>query len=96
MRLAILDAGHRFWSKVLFAFIRVVSRQPVPDVLKLNHYRPRFLRHADEGHCPGGDARTLRLVGWRSRIDGCVRLEDERVGVLNQGTRRGRGESLSG
>ena len=42
MRLAILDSGHGFWSKVLFAFIRAVSGQPVPDVIKLNQYRPDF------------------------------------------------------
>jgi hypothetical protein len=42
MRLAILDSGHRFWSKVLFVVIRAMSRQPVPDVIKLNHYRPDF------------------------------------------------------
>jgi len=42
MRLAILDSGHGFGTKVLFAFIRAVSRQPVPDVVKLNHYRVDF------------------------------------------------------
>ena len=43
MRLAILDSGHGFGAKALFAFIRAVSRQPVPDVLKLMRYRPDFL-----------------------------------------------------
>ncbi len=43
MRLAILDSGHGFGAKALFAFIRTVSRQPVPDVLKLMRYRPDFL-----------------------------------------------------
>jgi AhpD family alkylhydroperoxidase len=42
MRLAILDSGHRFSTKVLFAFIRAVSRQPVLDVIKLVRYRPDF------------------------------------------------------
>ena len=42
MRLAILDSGHGFWSKVLFAVIRAVSRQPVLDVIKLVSYRPDF------------------------------------------------------
>ena len=42
MRLAILDSGHGFGSKVLFALIRAVSRQPVPDVIKLALYRPDF------------------------------------------------------
>ena len=42
MRLAILDNGHGFGTKALFAFIRAVSRQPVPDVLKVMRYRPDF------------------------------------------------------
>ncbi len=42
MRLAILDSGHGFWAKVLFALIRVISRLPVPDAVKLNRYRPDF------------------------------------------------------
>jgi hypothetical protein len=42
MRLAILDSGHTFRMKVLFAFIRAVSRLPVPDAIKLNRYRPDF------------------------------------------------------
>jgi uncharacterized peroxidase-related enzyme len=42
MRLAVLDGGHGFGAKVLFAFIRAVSRQPVPDAVKLVTYRPDF------------------------------------------------------
>jgi AhpD family alkylhydroperoxidase len=42
MRLSILDSGHGFATKVLFAFIRAVSRLPVPDAIKLNRYRPDF------------------------------------------------------
>jgi AhpD family alkylhydroperoxidase len=42
MRLRILDNGHRFATKVLFALIRTVSRQPVLDVIKLVKYRPDF------------------------------------------------------
>jgi alkylhydroperoxidase family enzyme len=42
MRLAILDRGHSFGTKVLFAFIRLVSRLPVPAAIKLNRYRPDF------------------------------------------------------
>ena len=42
MRLAILDTGHAFGTKVLFAFIRTVSRQPVADALKVVTYRPDF------------------------------------------------------
>jgi alkylhydroperoxidase family enzyme len=42
MRLRILDSGHGFSSKTLFAFIRTVSRQPVLDVIKLVKYRADF------------------------------------------------------
>jgi|HubBroStandDraft_2_1064218.scaffolds.fasta_scaffold308212_2 uncharacterized peroxidase-related enzyme len=42
MRLAILDTGHGFGTKILFAFIRAVSRQPTPEALKLIAYRPDF------------------------------------------------------
>ena len=42
MRLAILDSGHSFGTKALFALIRTVSRQPVLDVIKLVKYRADF------------------------------------------------------
>jgi hypothetical protein len=42
MRLAILNRGHGFGTKVLFALIRAVSRQPVLDVIKLVMYRADF------------------------------------------------------
>jgi uncharacterized peroxidase-related enzyme len=42
MRLSILDRGHRLGTRALFAFIRLVSRQPVPEPLKLVAYRPDF------------------------------------------------------
>jgi uncharacterized peroxidase-related enzyme len=42
MRLEILDSGYSLGTKVLFAFIRVASRQPVPDAAKLVFYRPDF------------------------------------------------------
>jgi alkylhydroperoxidase family enzyme len=42
MRLRILDRGHGFATKVLFALIRAVSRQPVLDVIKLVKYRADF------------------------------------------------------
>jgi hypothetical protein len=43
MRLAILESGHGLATKALFTLIRAVSRQPVPDVLKVMRYRPDFL-----------------------------------------------------
>jgi uncharacterized peroxidase-related enzyme len=42
MRLSILDTGHSFGTKLLFALIRKVSRHPTPEPLKLIAYRPDF------------------------------------------------------
>jgi alkylhydroperoxidase family enzyme len=42
MRLDILDSGHRLRTKALLALIRVVSRQPVVDAVKLAMYRTEF------------------------------------------------------
>ena len=42
MRLNILNSGYGFGTKVLFALIRTISRQPVPDAAKLVFYRPEF------------------------------------------------------
>ena len=42
MRLRILDSGHSFGTKALFALIRTVSRQPVLDIVRLVKYRPDF------------------------------------------------------
>jgi len=42
VRLSILDNGHGFGTKVLFALIRTVSRQPVLDIVKLVKYRADF------------------------------------------------------
>jgi hypothetical protein len=42
VRLDALDRGHKLSTKALMAFIRTVSRQKVPDVVKLMLYRPDF------------------------------------------------------
>ena len=42
MRLQVLDSGHGVGTKALFTLIRMVSRQPVLDVIKLVKYRPEF------------------------------------------------------
>jgi AhpD family alkylhydroperoxidase len=42
MRLDILDRGHRPHTKAVLALIRLVSRQPVVDAVKLALYRPDF------------------------------------------------------
>jgi uncharacterized peroxidase-related enzyme len=42
MRLEILNHGYGPGTKLLFALIRLFSRQPVPDAAKLVFYRPDF------------------------------------------------------
>jgi len=42
MRLDVLDHGYAPGTKLLFAIIRVFSRQPMPDAAKLVFYRPDF------------------------------------------------------
>jgi hypothetical protein len=43
MRLGVLDHGHTLGTKLMFAVIRVMSRAPVPDVVKTLMYRKDFL-----------------------------------------------------
>ena len=42
MRLDVLNRGYAPGTKLLFAFIQLFSRQPVPDAAKLVFYRPDF------------------------------------------------------
>ncbi|WP_430332884.1 carboxymuconolactone decarboxylase family protein [Rhodococcus sp. ACT016] len=42
MRLALFDRNQRLRTKALFALIRLVSRQPVLDAVRLAMYRPEF------------------------------------------------------
>ncbi|MFG2792012.1 carboxymuconolactone decarboxylase family protein [Streptomyces sp. NPDC048419] len=42
MRLDVLNHGYAPGTKLLFAIIRLFSRQPVPDAAKLVFYRPDF------------------------------------------------------
>jgi uncharacterized peroxidase-related enzyme len=46
MRLSILDSGHGFATRALFMLIRLLSRGPVPEPLKLMAYRGDFFGDA--------------------------------------------------
>jgi hypothetical protein len=94
MRLAILDSGHTFQMKVLFAFIRAVSRLPVPDAIKLNRYRPDF--YGMPMRVITHEARTLGVVGRGSRADGSLRVADQCMRSVHKDARRGRGARVSG
>jgi AhpD family alkylhydroperoxidase len=50
MRLEVLDRGHRLGTKALLGMIRLVSRQPVVDAVKLALYRPDFYGAGDLTH----------------------------------------------
>ena len=50
----------------------------------------RLLRRADERRVSGSHARSVIMVGRRPGTDGGVRLENQRLRVLNQSPRRGR------
>jgi len=50
MRLEILDRGHRIGTKALLGMIRLVSRQPVIDAVKLAFYRKDFYGAGDLTH----------------------------------------------
>jgi len=50
MRLAILDHGHRLRTKALLAMIRLASRQPVVDAVKVALYRPDFYAAGELTH----------------------------------------------
>src|SRR5258708_788636 len=42
MRVKILNSGYTFGTKVMFAFIHLASRRPVPDAARLVFYRADF------------------------------------------------------
>ena len=50
MRLEILERGHRPGKKAVLTMIRLVSRQPVVDAVKLAFYRPDFYGASDLTH----------------------------------------------
>jgi uncharacterized peroxidase-related enzyme len=50
MRLEILDRGHHLRTKAVLALIRLVSRHPVVDAVKLALYRPDFYGAGDLTH----------------------------------------------
>jgi uncharacterized peroxidase-related enzyme len=50
VRLEVLDRGHRLRTKILLTLIRLVSRQPVVDAVKLAFYRPDFYGGGDLTH----------------------------------------------
>ena len=92
MRLTILDKGHGFRTKALFAFIRLVTRQPTPEIIKLIGYRPAFfgayMKKVTHEAMRGSSAWS---VGDRELMAALVR---ECLRILHQGTYRGGSASV--
>jgi len=61
MRLSILDKGHSFGTKALFAFIRLVTRDTRND--QIDRLPPRLLRGTHEEGNSRSHARLLGVVG---------------------------------
>jgi uncharacterized peroxidase-related enzyme len=79
MRLAILDKGHSWPTKALFEVIRLASRHPVLDVLKLVKYRPDFYggpmaavtHEAMRGASPWSVGDRELMAAMVARTNGC-------------------------
>jgi AhpD family alkylhydroperoxidase len=79
MRLAILDDGHQLGTRLLFSFIRLVSRQPTPEVLKVVAYRPEFFgtpmkevtQEAMRGPSEWSVADRELMAAYVAKVNGC-------------------------
>jgi len=79
MRLEILDRGHKLRTKVLFAFIKTMSRMPVQDVVKTLMYRPDFFgkpmgavfQEAMRGPSEWAIAEREMMAGYISKVNEC-------------------------
>src|SRR6185437_16242966 len=78
MRLAILDKGHAFGAKVMFAMIRLFSGQRVVDAVKLVMYRPDFyggpMKHVTHEAMRGSSAWSVGdrelMAAFISKVNG--------------------------
>jgi hypothetical protein len=79
MRLEVLDSGHGLKMKALFAMIRLVSRQRVPDVFKTLTYRPDFFgkpmsmcsQEAMRGESPWSVGDRELMAAYVSKMNEC-------------------------
>ena len=70
MRLEILTSGHRFNTKILFAFLRIL-RRPVSDLLKLMVYRPDFYPGAMRGPSAWSVGDRELMAAFVSKMNEC-------------------------
>ncbi len=79
MRLQVLESGHGLKGKALLAFIKLVSKRPAPDVVKLLMYRPEFLgkymnglfQEAMRGPSPWSVGDRELMAAFVSKVNEC-------------------------
>lgn len=79
MRLERLNSGHALGTKALFAMIRILSRQPVPDVVKVLKYRQDFFggpmsalfQEVMRGPSPWPIGERELMAAYVSRVNAC-------------------------
>jgi uncharacterized peroxidase-related enzyme len=89
MRLAILDHGHGFGTKILFALIRAFSGHPVLDIIKLVKYRPDFYggpmqavtHEAMRGPSPWSVGDREMMAAVVAKTNGCAWCEKAHAAV---------------
>src|SRR5262245_46592886 len=77
----------------LHTLISKVAKQPA-QITDNDIARVKASGLSDEGAHSGGNAGSLRVVGWRPRVDGRLCLEDKRVCILRWGAHCDRGQSV--
>jgi hypothetical protein len=79
MRLEILNSGHAFKHKAMFAMMRLFTRQRVPDVVKTLTYRPDFFgnplnecfQEAMRGESPWSVGDRELMAAYVSKMNEC-------------------------
>ena len=79
MRLGILNSGHGLKFKAMFAVMRVMTRQRVPDVVKTLTYRPDFFgnplnecfQDAMRGDSPWSVGDRELMAAFVSKVNEC-------------------------
>lgn len=79
MRLGILDHGHTLKMKAVMKLIRVMSRVPVPDVMKTVMYRPEYFgkhiggvfQEALRGTSAWSVAEREMMAAYVSKVNDC-------------------------
>jgi len=79
VRLQVLDSGHTFKFKAMFAIMKLFTRQRVPDVVKTLTYRPDFFgnplnecfQEAMRGKSPWSVGDRELMAAYVSKMNEC-------------------------